>query len=169
MIEWVCRGVVINSVKNMGFFGFGKESPKMGAAQGKSEDAIYRGEVSPIGTDPSQPIEFSLTPEESRRAQEGLLAAKEAAGRADTEKIEVIRDRIFGEQAQPVRSELVGTPRSQAFISDTERFAADMGAKPETQGNGEMHISFAAEPAADDTEPKESDDETTAPSVMGGF
>lgn len=155
----------------MGFFGFGGESPKMSAAQGKSEDAIYRGEVSPLDADPSKPIEFSLSPEESEAAQRGLLEAKAAAGRIDSEPIEVSREYVFGEQAQPVQSELVGTPQSQAFVSKAEDFAAaqrDMDAKPETQGNGDMRISFVAEPVSDETK-KDSGDEMVAPSVFGGF
>lgn len=161
-------GAVINSVKNMGFFGFGDKIPEKdgGDRRGTGADFEYRNGVSPLGTDPNEPVEFSLTEEESRRAQEGLLAAKEAAGRADTAKIEEARAHIFGEQAQPARSEPVGTPQSQAFISDTERFAADMAAKPETQGGGTESIvsNFSPEP-----ESKESDDETTIPSVLGGF
>lgn len=135
----------------MGFFGFGGESPKMSAAQGKGEDAIYRGEVSPLDTDPSKPIEFALSSEESEAAQRGLLEAKAAAGRIDSELIEVSREHIFGEQARTVQAEPMDEPRL---------------ANPGNQGSGEERIRFDLNP-----EPvrEESDGETVMPSVLGGF
>lgn len=142
----------------MGFFGFGGGSPEKSAAQGRGEDGVYRGEVSPIdGTDPSQPIEFSLTSEESEEAQRGLLAAKEAAGRIDTERIEVSREHIFGEQADRAPAEPISGAQSAAFAP----------AIPGNQGNGEERIRFDLNPEPINAE--ESDEEPVAPSVMGGF
>ncbi len=157
----------------MGFFGFGGGSPEKSAAQGRSEDAVYRGEISPIdGADPSQPIEFSLTPEESEEAQRGLLAAKEAAGRIDTERIEVSREHIFGEQTERAPAEPIGTPRSAAFIEEAEHFAAEVPvttANPGNQGNGEERIRFDLNPEPIEASAEGSDEEPVAPSVMGGF
>lgn len=92
MFEWVGKNFNKSSEK--------AAPAEFGQGAGRSNEAVYRGEASPLGADPSQPIEFSLTPAESEEAQRGLLAAKEAAGRVDTERIEVIRDRIFGNQAE---------------------------------------------------------------------
>lgn len=144
----------------MGFFGFGGGSPEKGTAQGRSEDAVYRGEVSPIdGTDPSQPIEFALTPEESEEAQRGLLAAKEAAGRIDTERIEVSREHIFGEQAERASTEPISVEQSATFAP----------AISGNQGNGEERIRFDLNPEPIDASVEGSDEEPGAPSVMGGF
>lgn len=152
----------------MGIFGFGGGSIEQGAAKGRSEDAVYRGEVSPLaGQDPSQPVEFFLTPEESEAAQRGVLAAKTAAGRVESEPIEVSRERIFGEQAQPVRAEPMGTQQSVGFVAEAERFAnASNPANPGNQGNGEEHISFDFTPESDQ---EKTEDETAMPSVLGGF
>lgn len=135
----------------MGFFGFGGGSPEQGAAKGRSEDAIYRGEVSPLDTDPSKPIEFALSPEESEAAQRGLLEAKAAAGRTDSEPIEVSREHIFGEQAQTVQAGPMG---------------AAYPANPGNQGSGEERIRFDLNPEPVREEP---DGETVMPSVLGGF
>lgn len=153
----------------MGFFRFGEKPAEVGQGAGRSEGAVYRGEVSPISSaDPSQPIEFSLSEEEMRAAQEGRLETK-GMGEASIppEDVTTAREHLFGENVVP-QGESTIPSLGDMKVSEAAHGTESNLVAPGSQGNGENHISYSSSEVKADGE-EGSDDEPKMPSVLGGF